>query len=409
MKSTYNAILRNIISLVGINSVNGYSAGIELAQNCVVKIAQDLGLQTKLVANGKVVLCAMDFTANKDFGFVTHIDTVPYNASEWKHSPLGELSEGWIYGRGVIDDKGATIIAMHAIARTRAKNILLIIGSSEEGEWTDMRDFLAENPKLPKSMATLDGNGVQHGCRGYADISISFENPSIKFISTPDGSSNTVPSKAIATTIHGKELSAIGVSAHSSVPEFGDNALSKLVLNNSIYFENDLLLLMSICYNPKIGLALLGMSKDSCITPTTAEIENGQIVINLNIRIGSSMTKLDVNSSISTIKKIFKDKEVKVKELILPSSIPADSKYIKYMLESYEKVLGKKTTSKIALGVGYNAALPNCCIFGPEWDEEHEERSDLCHSIDEGRPIKELMMFYEMLVDFIEKLKQQSF
>lgn len=400
MKSTYDTILRNIISLVEINSVNGNSAGIALAQNCVIQIAKNLGLQTKLAAKGKVILCALDFTTKKEFGFVTHIDTVPYDVSEWKHNPLGEISEGWIYGRGVIDDKGPTIIAMHTIAKTKARNILLIIGSSEEGEWTDMQDFLLENPELPEAMSTLDGNGVQYGCRGYADIEISFENPDIKSILTP----NTVPMKAIATTSKGEELSETGIAAHSSVPELGDNALVKLVLNNSKYFKNDLLLLIRMCYNQKNGLEWLGLSEDSCMTPTTAETKNGKIVINLNIRIGSSMTQLDVSNSISIIHKNFNNKEIK--ELVLPSSIPADSKYIQYMLESYEKILGKKTIPKIALGVGYNAALPNCCIFGPEWDEEHEERPDLCHAADEGRPIKELMAFYEMLINFIEHLNQ---
>lgn len=408
MKTTCDTILlRDIMSLVEVDSVNGDTIGIANAQDCVMQIAERLGLQTKVVANGQVVLCALDFTTKKDFGFVTHIDTVSYDASEWEHNPLGEVDDGWIYGRGVIDDKGATIIAMHAIAKMEAKNILLIIGSSEEGEWTDMRDFLAEKPELPNAMATLDGNGIQCGCRGYADIAISFENPGLKYITTPDGANNTIPAKALAALKNGKTFSETGIAAHSSVPELGDNALIKLVLNNPEFFGSSLFLLMSMCKDPKIGLTWLGLDEGSCMTPTTAEMKKGRVLINLNIRIATSMTELDVNASIDAIRAIFDDADVEVKELTLPSVVPADSKYIEYMLKAYETVLGKRTTPKIALGVGYNAALPNCCIFGPEWDEEHEERPDLCHAADEGRPIEELMAFYDMVIYFIEQLNNK--
>ena len=53
----------------------------------------------------------------------------------------------------------------------------------------------------------------------------------------------------------------------------------------------------------------------------------------------------------------------------IPSIIPArkypvyvspNSIEIRYMLDAYEKVLGKKTTSTISNGIGYNAIFPNC-------------------------------------------------
>jgi succinyl-diaminopimelate desuccinylase len=45
-----------------------------------------------------------------------HLDTVPFDASEWSHDPLGEVVDDRLYGRGATDMKGA-IGAMVQVAR----------------------------------------------------------------------------------------------------------------------------------------------------------------------------------------------------------------------------------------------------------------------------------------------------
>ena len=72
------------------------------------------------------------------------------------------------------------------------------------------------------------------------------------------------------------------------------------------------------------------------------------------------------------------------------------------MLEAYEQVMGKSTISTIAMGVGYNAALPNCAIFGPRYSLGDDEE-DTCHSADENRKVEDLFKFLEILEAFIGK------
>ena len=91
-----------------------------------------------------------------------------------------------------------------------------------------------------------------------------------------------------------------------------------------------------------------------------------------------------------------------VKDMKMPAYISPKAKEIQMMLDAYEEVLGKKTESTFAMGCGYNAALPNCAIFGPRFAVEHDDE-DTCHSADENRSIEDMLTFYKMLCVFVEK------
>jgi acetylornithine deacetylase/succinyl-diaminopimelate desuccinylase-like protein len=70
-----------------------------------------------------------------------HMDVVPALASEWKVPPFsGEVKDGYIWGRGAIDDKGPGVIAMMAMLAIKRAGILLnrdilfvATGDEEEG------------------------------------------------------------------------------------------------------------------------------------------------------------------------------------------------------------------------------------------------------------------------------------
>ncbi len=47
--------------------------------------------------------------------FNGHLDTVPFDADEWSHDPLGERAGDRIYGRGATDMKGAVAAMLVAL------------------------------------------------------------------------------------------------------------------------------------------------------------------------------------------------------------------------------------------------------------------------------------------------------
>jgi acetylornithine deacetylase len=67
-----------------------------------------------------------------------HVDVVPAGTVAWRHPP-GTISDGWLYGRGSVDMKGAVVAALHALASLVAEGgaaaevALVAVASEEDG------------------------------------------------------------------------------------------------------------------------------------------------------------------------------------------------------------------------------------------------------------------------------------
>lgn len=414
-------ILNDIMELVSIRSFTEDWDGIGKCQVAIEKIAGRLGFKSTLHADGKVlVIEPKDKVGRPKLGIVVHVDTVPYDESQWNYNPLGEIHDGRVYGRGVIDDKAAVILSLYALCEVNPEyNWQIIVGSCEEGVWTDMQDYINEGVVLPEFLVTIDGDGVQNGCRGYLDLECSFKRNSetkrITNLYVVDGANNSVPGKAVAI-VDGIMKEVTGIAAHSSIPENGKNAFTHLLkeLENEMCGTDEFsgLFKLATKLNVTYDAADIGFVKHShelmgqrigntSVCLTNCNYSDEEIMVNLNIRLCARVTSEEVNDAISYISAKY-GCECKVRELILPAYVSPDSWGIEKMLEAYEQVMGKSTVATIAMGVGYNAALPNCAIFGPRFAIADDEE-DTCHSADENRKIEDLFRFLQILKVFIEK------
>jgi acetylornithine deacetylase len=67
-----------------------------------------------------------------------HVDVVPSGTAPWHHT-AGTIEDGWLYGRGSVDMKGAVVAALHALAAVArdggasAEVVLVAVGSEEDG------------------------------------------------------------------------------------------------------------------------------------------------------------------------------------------------------------------------------------------------------------------------------------
>jgi acetylornithine deacetylase len=67
-----------------------------------------------------------------------HVDVVPDGTVAWRHAH-GTVDDGWLYGRGAVDMKGAVVAALHALAAVArdggaaAEIVLVAVGSEEDG------------------------------------------------------------------------------------------------------------------------------------------------------------------------------------------------------------------------------------------------------------------------------------
>ena len=87
-------------------------------------------------------------------GILCHVDVVPAG-SNWTYGPFeGTVTDGKLFGRGAIDDKGPTIAAWHAMKMVKDsgiplnKRVRLIIGTDEESGFRCVKRYF-EKEEMP--------------------------------------------------------------------------------------------------------------------------------------------------------------------------------------------------------------------------------------------------------------------
>ncbi len=133
-------LIRDTQQLLRISSISPQDGG------CMVFIEERLssmGFQCQtFVLNGVTNLIASIGNAEKSVAFVGHTDVVPAGELEqWRFPPFaGQLSEGYLYGRGAADMKSGIACFLSAIEMYLSKHdasdthIYVLITSDEEGE-----------------------------------------------------------------------------------------------------------------------------------------------------------------------------------------------------------------------------------------------------------------------------------
>jgi succinyl-diaminopimelate desuccinylase len=415
-----DSFYKDLLGLISIRSFTRDYNGIKQCFDYIASIADRFGFCSRICAKGMVLeVYPKDMPFIPKIGIVTHVDTVPFDEKNWNYNPLGEIAENRVYGRGVIDDKVGVIYSLYAFKELERKikpDWKIIVGSSEEESWNDISTYIREGNTIPGFIITIDGDGIQNGCRGILNLDMAFEKsipePTIKDFKTPNGVTNIVPD-CVDIQIGHSFQKIMGKAAHSSIPEKGSNAISNTFWKHEQLFKEEysgfafFMAINELCGNaffiPDGSRTIKGQDVPKTIaTPTMVRMVNDKILLEMNIRLSPTITsRRDIYAAISKTREIY-NCIIFVKELMLPSFIPKENKELILMQKAYEKVSGYVPKVRIALGSGYNAAFPNACIFGPRFDEEEEFESDLCHCPDESRNMDDIDKFYEILRTYLE-------
>ncbi|QYF94180.1 dipeptidase [Massilia sp. PAMC28688] len=221
--------------------------------------------------HGYIVIIGLG-AASERVGIITHGDIQPVDPTKWKKSPfvLDRTSEpGRLIGRGTEDDKGPIATAMYAMKAIKdqkialSKRLELYVYMAEESDWTPLSEFLKTHVP-PQINITIDAEyPVVTAEKGYG--SIRFTVPRLPlpdsgaYISEFGGGffGSQIPEDARAVlanvpapleaairrraaaqagmrytfTPQGSghlRIEARGISAHSSKPQDGLNAVSML-------------------------------------------------------------------------------------------------------------------------------------------------------------------------------------
>lgn len=261
----WDDILRDLGTLVAIPSVCGpadgkYPYGKEPARalDTALALARSYGLETQNVDY---------YAGHAQYGegdenaiVMAHLDVVPAGEG-WDTDPFQMVEkDGLLFGRGVSDNKGPAIIALHCLRALKEagikgnRKLRVVFGSGEEIGMDDMTHYFAKE-QHPTMGFTPDGRyGICHCEKGLLRFQVSGEASPIISHFEAGTVVNAVPYKASAllqctsqdTDLLRQKISSIpafsleerpeglfilsqGKAAHASSPENGVNAAANLI------------------------------------------------------------------------------------------------------------------------------------------------------------------------------------
>lgn len=169
-----------------------FGKDIALTLDKALEIASSLGFQTKHLDH---YIGYAQYGEGEDYiGIIGHLDVVP-TGTGWKHPPFSAYEEdGYIYSRGILDNKGPIMTCLYALYAIKELNIKLhkpvriIFGCDEETGFKDLEYYL-KHEQPPVMGWTPDCKyPVVYGERGRAVIEIRADedqiDPFFTFINT---------------------------------------------------------------------------------------------------------------------------------------------------------------------------------------------------------------------------------
>ena len=123
-------MLNDLNKLIAVKSVMGepeegapFGKGPRAALDAFLEIASGYGLKVK---NENGYCGWAEIGEGKDMiGILGHLDVVPAGEG-WSHNPYSLVCEnGLLMGRGVTDDKGPTVAALHALKQLKESGVKL--------------------------------------------------------------------------------------------------------------------------------------------------------------------------------------------------------------------------------------------------------------------------------------------
>ncbi|VXB30524.1 dipeptidase [Massilia sp. 9I] len=394
-------------------------------------------------------------------GVVTHGDVQPVDPSKWKKSPfvLDRTSEpGKLLARGAEDDKGPIATALYAMKAIRdkgvplSKRIELYVYLGEESDWQPLVEFLKTH-QPPQVNITLDAEyPAVTAEKGSGLVAVTI--PKAGAAAPPQGEpyvaefgggffitqipedanaliANATPELEQAIRARGAKqegmqysftwqgsnlaIKAKGVSAHSSKPEDGVNAVSMLADALAVRPWANTTAGATVNYlNEMVGTGIYGEKfgaiayRDSFMGPMSfaptviKQNEDGiEVQINLRRPQGKSGEQLtaEINAALAkwqASRLPLANVKVRVNEPWVQKNAP----HLPTLMNVFSYFTGMKDPQPIAIGGGTNSRLfPGAVSFGPAMPGKVYTGHSEHEFITEKQLLLNLQMYTAVLVE----------
>lgn len=416
----WTAFLADLQKVMRIPSVKGKSAekapyGINPRQvlTLVMELGESYGFSTKVIDDA---IGYIQWGTDPDYiGILGHLDVVPAGEG-WDYPPF-DLSEsdGILYGRGILDNKGPIMSCLYSLKLLKdsgfqpSKTIRIIFGTDEESGMSDVSHYL-QSEEPPIFGFTPDCKyPVVYGERGIVNINIitTFEPEELASMGEirGDQARDHVPDN-LSVLIQGSPVRVTGKRAPSNAPEMGENAITLLAnklkddlrLSSSVrsYFDWLFTSFHGKHFGEGIDLAL--QDKDSgrlILTPVVFSKQKDHLQLEIAFRYPVSFQEEDIVAGIKAA--IPEYSQIEVVRSIPGINLDKERPEIKSLSAIYQKITGNDGTPVTTTGATYARKLPNIVAFGPSFPGQ----KGIAHNKNEWMSVSDLKMNMEIYLESI--------
>ena len=397
VKEDFLASLKLLISYPSVlnENENGtpFGQAIQDVLEKTLEICQGLGFKTYLDPKGYYGYAEIG-QGKELLAVLCHLDVVPSgDEADWKTPPFeAVVKDGFIFGRGVQDDKGPSMAALYAVKALLdsgvvfQKRVRFIFGTDEETLWRCMGRYNELEETATLGFAPDSSFPLTYAEKGL--LQVKLHGPGSDFLQLEAGEAfNVVPAKAsyqgafLEKVIAGlraagfdyeemaDEVTVLGVPKHAKDAAQGINAIVRLAKVLQLLAPHPALSFIADAVGEDAtGSRLFGPILDEPSGSLSFNIAGLTITSERSeIRIDSRIPVLaDKEDLVRVLSKKAADYQLTYEEFdyLAPLYVPKDSKLVSTLMSIYQEKTGDTSPAMSSGGATFARTMPNCVAFG---------------------------------------------
>lgn len=358
-----------------------------------LEICRGLGLTTYLDPKGYYGYAEIG-QGEELLAVLCHLDVVPSgDEADWQTPPFeATIKDGWIFGRGVQDDKGPSMAALYAVKSlldsgvTFKKRVRFIFGTDEETLWRCMGRYNELEETATLGFAPDSSFPLTYAEKGL--LQVKLHGPGSDQLELEAGAAfNVVPSKAsyqgelLEQVVAGlqaasfdyeqndQQVTVLGLPKHAKDAAEGVNAIVRLAtVLQPLQAHPALAFIAEAVGEDATGGRLFGDISDEPsgklsfnIASLTLNSEKSEIRIDIRIPVLADKDQL-----VAKLAEIAGRYQLDYEEFdyLAPLYVPKDSELVSTLMAIYQEKTGDTSPAMSSGGATFARTMPNCVAFG---------------------------------------------
>ncbi len=359
----------------------------------ILEICQDIGFTTYLDPKGYYGYAEIGQGAEL-LAILCHLDVVPSgDEADWQTPPFeATIKDGWVFGRGVQDDKGPSLAALYAVKSLLdqgiqfKKRVRFIFGTDEETLWRCMARYNTIEEQASMGFAPDSSFPLTYAEKGL--LQVKLHGPGSDQLELEVGGAfNVVPDKAnyqgplYEQVCNGlkeagydyqsteQTVTVLGVPKHAKDASQGINAVIRLAT-----------ILAPLQEHPALSFLATQAGQDGTgrqIFGDIADEPSGHLSFNvagLMINHERSEIRIDIRTPVLADKeelvelltRCAQNYQLRYEEFdyLAPLYVAKDSKLVSTLMQIYQEKTGDNSPAISSGGATFARTMPNCVAFG---------------------------------------------